>query len=142
MKSVQPNKSPRERREALLEKERASSCTVDSIVGCARCGGTHGQIEFRKLTQPCGDLTHWAPCPTNGEPILMLITPNMAITNTEGADNGQRARGGVRAALEAAAVALADLGACDDPRCRDENCNHALVMVRAALHNKEVSIER
>jgi hypothetical protein len=33
MKSVQPNKSPRERREALLEKERASSCTVDSVVG-------------------------------------------------------------------------------------------------------------
>lgn len=27
MKSVQPNKSPRERREALLEKKRASSCT-------------------------------------------------------------------------------------------------------------------
>ena len=33
MKSVQPNKSPRERREALLEKNRASSCTVESIVG-------------------------------------------------------------------------------------------------------------
>lgn len=27
MKSVQPNKSPRERREALLEEKRASSCT-------------------------------------------------------------------------------------------------------------------
>jgi len=34
MNSVQPNKSPRERREALLEDKRASSCTVDSIVGC------------------------------------------------------------------------------------------------------------
>ena len=33
MKSAQPNKSPRERREALLEKKRASSCTVDSVVG-------------------------------------------------------------------------------------------------------------
>ena len=32
MKSAQPNKSPRERREALLEKKRASFCTVDSIV--------------------------------------------------------------------------------------------------------------
>ena len=27
MKSVQPNKSPRERKEALLERKRASSCT-------------------------------------------------------------------------------------------------------------------
>jgi len=34
MKSVQPNKSPRERREALLAEKRASSCTVESIVGC------------------------------------------------------------------------------------------------------------
>ena len=33
MKSVHPNKSPRERREALLAEKRASSCTVDSIVG-------------------------------------------------------------------------------------------------------------
>ena len=37
MKSVQPNKSPREQIEALLEKKRASSCTVDSIVLCPVC---------------------------------------------------------------------------------------------------------
>ena len=30
MKSVQPNKAPRERREALLEEKRASSCTSPS----------------------------------------------------------------------------------------------------------------
>jgi predicted metal-dependent enzyme (double-stranded beta helix superfamily) len=33
MKSAQPNESPREQRKALLEDKRASSCTVDSIVG-------------------------------------------------------------------------------------------------------------
>ena len=33
MKTVYPNKSPRERRESLLDEKRASSCTVDSIVG-------------------------------------------------------------------------------------------------------------
>ncbi len=33
MKTVYPNKSPRERREALLEEKRASFCTVGSIVG-------------------------------------------------------------------------------------------------------------
>jgi hypothetical protein len=36
-------------------------------------------------------------------------------------------------ALEAAAEALGDLGACDDPDCRDENCNHALTQVRNVL---------
>jgi len=39
MKSVQPNKSPRERREALLAEKRASSCTVDSFVRCIACDG-------------------------------------------------------------------------------------------------------
>ena len=36
-------------------------------------------------------------------------------------------------ALEAASEALEDLGACDDPQCRDENCNHALTKVRDVL---------
>jgi hypothetical protein len=33
MKSVQPTKSPRERREELLAEKRSSSCRVDSVVG-------------------------------------------------------------------------------------------------------------
>ena len=49
---------------------------VQRIVGCARCGQTHRDLSFHKLARPCGDLTHWAPCPTNGEPILMQITTN------------------------------------------------------------------
>jgi hypothetical protein len=36
-------------------------------------------------------------------------------------------------ALEAASEALSDLGACDDPACRDDNCNHALTKVRDVL---------
>jgi len=36
-------------------------------------------------------------------------------------------------ALEAAAEALEDLGACDDRGCRDENCNRALTKVRDVL---------
>ena len=36
-------------------------------------------------------------------------------------------------ALEAASEALDDLGACDDPQCRDENCNHAITKVRDVL---------
>jgi len=44
------------------------------VDGCARCHGEHGEIDFLELTNPIdvGDamMTHWAPCPTNGQPIL------------------------------------------------------------------------
>lgn len=48
------------------------------VRGCARCGGEH-EVEFKELAQPHVDTggakwTHWAPCPTNGEPILMRHT--------------------------------------------------------------------
>lgn len=46
---------------------------VQMLLNCARCGETHHGIKWRMLTRPCGDDTHWAPCPTNGEPILMRI---------------------------------------------------------------------
>jgi hypothetical protein len=52
------------------------SITYD-LVGCARCHGDgHPQITFEPLTFPYvedngTEMTHWAPCPTNGEPILM-----------------------------------------------------------------------
>lgn len=54
--------------------------TVD-LRGCARClGDGHPGLEFKPLTHPVeiGDevrYTHWALCPTNGEPILMLSVP-------------------------------------------------------------------
>jgi hypothetical protein len=49
--------------------------TVD-IHGCARCHGDgHPGLEFKPLTHPVpsdlGALTHWASCPTNGEPIFL-----------------------------------------------------------------------
>lgn len=50
---------------------------VISIRGCARCDGEgHDDLLFFRLTHPVerdGEVlfTHWAPCPTNGEPILM-----------------------------------------------------------------------
>ncbi len=48
-----------------------------SIVGCARCHGEgHEDVWWQPLTHPMSTstdvlFTHWAPCPTNGEPILM-----------------------------------------------------------------------
>lgn len=57
--------------------------TID-LQGCARCEGDgHPQITFEKLAHPFvendgTELTHWAPCPTNGEPILMRTGPKPA----------------------------------------------------------------
>lgn len=48
-----------------------------SIRGCARCRGDgHEDVVWKPLTHAIEDTdgtlwTHWAPCPTNGEPILM-----------------------------------------------------------------------
>lgn len=43
---------------------------------CARCGGDHEAVTFEPLTHEIADgdrvlASHWAPCPENGEPILM-----------------------------------------------------------------------
>lgn len=55
----------------------ASAQHVVKLRGCARCGGTHEGLMFRPLERPVardGDeiATHWAACPANGEPILMI----------------------------------------------------------------------
>jgi hypothetical protein len=60
----------------------AEGAMVVDLVGCARCRGEgHTQLEFAPLTHPMSsdgidyDFTHWAPCPTNGEPILLRVVP-------------------------------------------------------------------
>ena len=50
-----------------------------TVSGCARCGGNH-HVNWREFTHPVVDAdgttwTHWTPCPTNGEPILMAKVP-------------------------------------------------------------------
>lgn len=55
-----------------------------SVVGCARCGGDHDGLAFKLFTRPfappeAGGIawTHWAPCPTTGDPIMQMIAePN------------------------------------------------------------------
>jgi hypothetical protein len=55
------------------------SIHTDRQHGCARCGADgHDDLTYLPLTYPIefGDAansvaTHWAPCPTNGEPILL-----------------------------------------------------------------------
>lgn len=52
------------------------SITLD-VMSCARCGKNHESVEFKKLDLPIITkeeitFTHWAPCPFNGEPILLF----------------------------------------------------------------------
>ena len=53
---------------------------VKAITNCARCGGDHESITAIEMAQPfappeAGGLswTHFAPCPTNGQPILFVF---------------------------------------------------------------------
>lgn len=52
-----------------------------SLTGCARCHGEgHADLAFEPLEHPIEHEgvvigTHWAACPTNGQPILMRIVP-------------------------------------------------------------------
>lgn len=51
---------------------------VDYQTGCARCGGDgHEHMRYEPLTYPIelADCvaTHWARCPANGQPILLVF---------------------------------------------------------------------
>ncbi len=57
--------------------EADGSITVD-LTGCARCHSDgHTALRFEALEHPVEmedgepNMTHWAPCPTNGQPILL-----------------------------------------------------------------------
>lgn len=57
----------------------AEPITTD-VGSCARCGKDHTAVTFQPFARPIrkdGDgpvrYTHWAPCPSNGEPILLVV---------------------------------------------------------------------
>lgn len=50
----------------------SEAMTTDLTGECARCGESHYDLEFQPLTRPT-EWSHWAPCPTNGEPIMLKI---------------------------------------------------------------------
>jgi hypothetical protein len=45
---------------------------VGTIVGCVRCGGTHGATAYY-FASPPKDFTAWATCPVTGDPILIEL---------------------------------------------------------------------
>ncbi len=56
------------------------------IRNCSRCGGDHDNVETMELAQPfappeCAPIvwTRWAPCPTNGQPIMVAVTEDADI---------------------------------------------------------------
>lgn len=63
---------------ALMMEENEDSITT-TVGNCARCGNDHVDIVFRQFTSPVMssddiEFSHYALCPTNGEPILMYVT--------------------------------------------------------------------
>lgn len=53
---------------------------IRNIRNCPRCGGEHHELVANKMQIPfappeAGGLawTHWAVCPTNGDPILVMV---------------------------------------------------------------------
>lgn len=78
--------------------------TIQKIGNCARCDGTHENLVATRLTRPVLEdepsefvlYTHWAPCPTNGEPILVLkynLTEKGVRTPDIGGEDEGRAAG-------------------------------------------------
>ena len=51
------------------------------IKNCARCGEHHVSVEFKLLSRPMAPpeaaplvWTHFARCPSNGEPVMLAMT--------------------------------------------------------------------
>jgi hypothetical protein len=65
----------------MAEPTVGSTYYTTAISNCARCHGNHDRLRFSKLTHPMEaepgvkayTYTYWAPCPTNGEPVLMAV---------------------------------------------------------------------
>jgi hypothetical protein len=57
---------------------------IPKVTNCARCQGTHELVHATKLTYPMSPRdaiwhtgeqmawTHWFPCPTNGQPVMVM----------------------------------------------------------------------
>lgn len=64
-----------------MARDNGDGTLTTDLQGCARCHGHgHRALTFRPLTHPYVEdsglvMTHWAPCPTNGEPILLTAKP-------------------------------------------------------------------
>jgi hypothetical protein len=54
---------------------------------CPRCGGRHGEVHFLSFQyQTPPNVTHWAACPENGDPILMQLLRRDEVNRESQAD--------------------------------------------------------
>jgi hypothetical protein len=97
--------------------------TISNIKYCARCGGDHDKLEARPLAQPFAPSeavgttwTHWATCPTNGDPIMVRNDPDPqppvlvdGMPRRIRVDLQTPAEGAIRAAIAAVEVVGADV---------------------------------
>lgn len=70
----------------------ADGTVVTDIEDCARCGGQHKDAKFSPLDRPMApkDVTSvvwgfWAPCPTNGQPMMLCFVPDAEPADAGGA---------------------------------------------------------
>lgn len=42
-----------------------------NVLRCPRCGESHGLNIFEPLEAGPAGVTHWAPCPATGQPVLL-----------------------------------------------------------------------
>ncbi len=50
-----------------------------TVQACARCGADHADLAFQAFARPPLPSTHWAPCPTTGEPILLQVLDDQPV---------------------------------------------------------------
>ena len=73
----------------MMDEKDRRPVVIKRVTQCARCGEDHQNLVAHKLDRPWAPpeargvtWTHWMPCPTNGQPILVLFTS----APTEGPD--------------------------------------------------------
>ena len=57
-------------------KVKAKKWLSIDIKDCARCGKAHEHLMFMKLKRGGERHTHWAMCPNNCEPVMLVIKPD------------------------------------------------------------------
>ena len=55
------------------ESKKLNTHTQSKLKKCARCGRNHKNLVFKRLTRSQGEWTHWAMCPRNKQPIMLMF---------------------------------------------------------------------
>jgi len=81
---------------AAADSSGADAMTCD-VVACSRCGGDHRAVRFEPMARPFAPAeaapivwSHWAPCPTNGQPIMWAMKTTETLAACADDDEGER----------------------------------------------------